>query len=204
MKRFIFCSKVFAVSTLIFLNFSSVFAQPDSTYVLPAGKRIRVRMETEVSSKVASLNDTFLVRISQPVSNGGSVVLPVGTIIDGRVTRAKAADLGVTNGKLDVTFDRLRFSREEAIVFDARLIKPLKAPSRGIFTFLTIAGLTTAGAVFGAASSARNGTLIGAAAGAGTGSGIALLRKGNDVRIKTNEEFEIELKRDIVLPAREY
>src|SRR5687768_902242 len=138
MKHFIFCTKVFAVSTLIFLNFSSALGQSDSIYVLPAGKRIRVRMETEIKSKAASLNDTFIVRISEPVSNGGSVVLPAGTLIDGRVTGAKPAAIGNSDGKLDVTFDRLRLNREEAIAFDAKLLKPLKAPSRGMFTFLTI------------------------------------------------------------------
>lgn len=204
-RFFIFSTKVFAVSVLIFLNFSFAFAQPESIYVLPVGKRIRVRMDTEINSKVASVNDTFIVRIAEPVSNGGTTtVLPVGTIIDGRIAGVSSADIAGVNGKLDVSFIRLRVSRNEAVEMDGRLLKPLKPQSRAVFGFLTIAGLTTAGAVFGAASNAKNGAVIGAAIGAGSGTGITFLRKGQDVRIKTNEVFEIELKKELVLPAKEY
>lgn len=203
-RFFIFSAKVFAVSLLIFLNSSFAIAQTESIYVLPAGKRIRVRMDTEINSKVASLNDTFIVRIAEPVSNGGVEVLPAGTIIDGRVAGASSADIAGVNGKLDVSFIRLRVNRNEAVEMDGRLLRPLKPPSRTLFGFLTIAGLTTAGAVFGAASNAKNGAAIGAAIGAGSGTGITFLRKGQDVRIKTNEVFEIELKKELVLPAKEY
>jgi hypothetical protein len=45
--------------------------------------------------------------------------------------------------------------------------------------------------------------MVGAAIGGGTGSVVAFGRKGSDVRIKTNEEFEIELTKEAVLPAEE-
>lgn len=203
MRSFIFCTKVFAVSTLIFLNFSFALAQDAPINVLPAGKRIRVRMETEINSMSASVNDTFLVRIAEPVSNKGVVVLPAGTMIDGRILAASSAAFGGIDGKLDIRFEKLRLNRDDSLAMDARLLKPIRSASRGMFTFLTVAGLTAAGAIIGGVSKAENGTAIGAAIGAGAGTGSVFLRKGRDVRIKTNEEFEIELKKQLVLPTSE-
>ena len=203
-RSIIFSTKVFAVSTLIFLSFSFVPAQGDSLYELPAGTRIKVRMDTEISSKVNSAGDTFIVRVIEPVSNQGAVVVPKGVIIDGRITGVNRAEFGGVNGRLDVEFVRLRLDRDNAIALDARLVKPVKPASRTLFKAVAIGGLTALGAVFGAVSDVKNGAAIGAAIGAGSGSGVAFLRKGEDVRIRTNEEFEIVLKKEAVLPAREF
>lgn len=203
-RFFIFSTKVFAVSTLIFLNFSSLNAQPDPAYVLPAGTRIKVRMDTEISSKVNAVNDTFIVRVIEAVTNESGVMIPAGSIIDGRIARVERADIGGVNGRLEPEFIRLRLNRRDAIELDARLVKPLRPPSRSLFKIVTIGGFTAIGALFGAAADGKQGAAIGAAIGAGSGAGVAYLRKGEDVRIKTNEEFEIELKKEVILPAREF
>lgn len=204
MKVSIFSAKVFALSTLIFLSNLASFGQSDSIYLLRAGTKIKVRMDTEISSKVSSANDTFLVRTSEPVSNRGSILLPAGTIIEGRVLAASPAGFGGIGGKLDIRFDFLRLDDEQTRGMDARMVTPLKAPSRTRFTAISIAGLTAAGTLFGAVSGAENGALLGAAIGAGSGTGLALARKGSDVRIKDGEEFEIELKRDLMLPVTDF
>ena len=203
-KHFIFSTKVFAVSTLIFLSFASLSAQPGrSIYELPTGTRIKVRMDTEINSKVNSVNDTFIVRVIEPVVNRGVEMIPKGTIIDGRISKVGRAAWGGTDGELDVQFVRLRLSRDQAIELEAKLVKPVKAPSRTLFKAVTIGGLTAVGAWFGSSKGGGNGALMGAAIGGGTGSVVAFGRKGSDVKIKTNEEFEIELTKEAVLPAEE-
>jgi hypothetical protein len=203
-KHFIFSTKVFAVSTLIFLSFSSLSAQPGrSIYELPAGTRIKVRMDTEINSKVNSVNDTFIVRVIEPVLNRGVEMVPKGAIIDGRISKVGRAAWGGTDGELDVQFVRLRLSRTDAIQLEAKLVTPIKAPSRNLFKAVAIGGLTAVGAWFGATKGGGNGAMMGAAIGGGTGSAVAFGRKGSDVKIKTNEEFEIELTKEAVLPANE-
>lgn len=204
MKAFIFRTKVFAISTLIFVNCLPAAAQSDSIYRIPAGQRIRVRMDTEINSKAASVNDTFIVRIADPVSNGGGVVLPAGLVIDGLVTEARPAGIAVSNGRLNVSFVRLRIDRDRAVPLEAKLARPLRAKSRTLFSFLTIAGSTAAGAVIGWATGSGKGAAVGTAAGAGTGTGVVLLSRGRELRIRTNEEFEIELNKDLILPVRDY
>src|SRR5688500_16101625 len=87
-RSIIFSTKVFAVTTLIFLNFSSLSAQSEgSIYELPPGTRIRVRMDTEINSKVNRVNDTFIVRVIEPVFNRGVEMIPKGALIDGRILK---------------------------------------------------------------------------------------------------------------------
>ena len=202
---FIFRSKVFAVSTLIFLSSLSVAAQElTPVNVLPEGTRIRVRMDTEVNSKSASAGDTFLVRTVEPVGNRGVIVLPKGAVFEARITAARNATIGGTDGQMEIRFERLRIGPDDTLPMNAVLAKPLKKGSRGLFNLVTIAGATAAGALIGSASDTSSGIAIGALIGAGAGTGTALLRKGRDVRIKTDEEFDIELKKELVLPVTDY
>ena len=204
MESFIFNTKVFAVVTLIFLNTLSAAAQAAPVNVLPEGTRIRVRMDTEVNSKVASEGDTFLVRTAEPVRNRGVMVLPGGAVIEARITAARHAAIGGSDGMLEIRFERLRIGREDTIPMNAVLAAPLKKEPRSLFNLVAIAGGTMAGALIGSASDAPNGIAIGALVGAGAGTGTVLLRKGRDVRIKTDEEFDIELKRELVLPTSDF
>ena len=87
---------------------------------------------------------------------------------------------------------------------DGVLVKPILAESSRTISVLSILGGIAVGAVLGAASKTDNGVLIGAAVGAGAGTSIALLRKGKDVKLGKGYEFEIELKKEVLLPVLDY
>jgi hypothetical protein len=195
-------TKVFALFFLFFVN--SIFLKAQSIYELPSGTKIRVSMDNEINSKVSSVNDTFTTTISVPVKVRETVVLPIGTIIEGRVTKARRASIGRKNGSLIVTFETLRFATGEKRDIKGVMVNPLAAESSQTESVLTIAGGTALGAIFGGVSKSANGALIGAAIGTGAGAGLAFLRKGKDVRIKSDEEFEIELTKSVILPVRDY
>jgi hypothetical protein len=195
-------TKVFALFSLFFLN--SILVNAQSIYELPAGTKIRVQMDNEINSKVSSVGDTFTMKISEPVKVRETVVLPIGTIIEGRVTEVKRAAIGRKNGRLTLSFEMLRLSGGEKREINGVLVNRLTAKSSQAASVLTVAGATALGAVFGTVSKSGNGALIGAAIGTGAGAGVAFLRKGKDVRIKADEEFEIELTRKVVLPVQDY
>ncbi len=196
--------RVLAVSFLLFANSILVSAQPDSIYQIPAGTRMWLRMDVELSSKVAGVGDTFTTAIAKPVMIRDTIVLPAGTVIEGRVTSVSAAASGGANGRLDVVFDSLRTVKSTPRKIEGVLVKPLEHRSSSLTNALTIVGGTVAGAVLGAFTKTSSGALIGAGIGAGAGTGVALLRKGKDVRIRQDEEFEIVLKKDLVLPVLDY
>jgi len=204
-RSIIFSTKVFAVTTLIFLNLSSLSAQPGgSIYELPAGTRIKVRMDTEINSRVNRVNDTFIVRVIEPVFNKGVEMIPKGALIDGRILKGSAAAYGGYDGVLEVDFVRLRLNRNDAVAIEAGPVKRFETHSRTLFKVATIGGLTAVGALVGSALNSRSGTMIGAGVGGASGSVIAFGRKGSDVRVKTNQEFEIVLKKEAVLPVKEF
>lgn len=196
-------TKVFAFTILLFAGSTIIKAQ-DSIYRLPIGMKINLRMETEINSKVSSVSDTFIAKIAKPVVIREQTVLPVGTIIEGRVTKIERAASGSQSGKMEIRFETIKFPNGEKREIEGVLVNELKAESNAATSILSIVGGTAIGAIFGAVSKSNNGVLIGAGLGAGAGTSVALLRRGKDVRIKSAQEFEIELKKEVILPVIDY
>lgn len=197
-------TKVFAILLLFFANVSYASAQGGSIYRLPAGTRIRLQMDAGISSKISSVSDTFTATVARPIVVNDVVVLPSGTVIEGRVIEVAGADIGGKNGRLKLRFESMRFADDRKRVIDGILIQELRPRSDTAWKMITIFGGTAAGAAIGAIAGRGNGVLAGAGIGAGAGTAAAFLKKGKDVYIRTDEEFEIELKSEVTLPAREY
>ena len=196
--------KLLVLALLIFANSILVVAQTDSIYRLPAGTRIHLKMDVELSSKVASVNDTFIATVSQPVVRRNIPVLPIGTQLEGRVTNASHAGSGVQNGKLEFRFETIKLDGMPERSIDGRLVNHQMASSSSLPSVLGIMGGTAVGAIIGGITNSGTGALIGAGIGAGAGTGLALARRGKESRILKDEEFEIELKKEVVLPVRDY
>ena len=198
-------TKVFAFIFTLFASFVSVNAQSDSSiYQLKAGTTIRVQMDNEINSRVASVNDTFTATLAAPLLAQETVLLPIGTVIEGRVTKVRRAAYGGKSGSLEVSFQTLRLANGAKREIEGVLINELKIESSLTVNVLTIIGGTALGGIIGAVSKVENGALIGAGAGAGAGTGHAFLRKGKDVRIKADEEFEIKLTKNVNLPVQDF
>ncbi len=198
-------TKVFAFIFLLFVSFTFLNAQIDSSiYQLQAGTIIRLQMDNEINSKVASVNDTFTTTLAVPVKVQETVVLPIGTVIEGRVTKVKRASYGGKGGNLEVSFQTLRLLNGGKREIEGVLVTELKAESSQTANVLTILGGTALGGIVGAVSRSQSGALIGAGVGAGAGTSIALLRKGSDVKIRAAEEFEIKLTKNVNLPVQDY
>jgi hypothetical protein len=196
-------TKIFAFLLLFFASLTAIKAQ-DSIYRLEPGTKIRVQMDNEINSGVSGVNDTFTTKIAEPVKVRETIVLPVGTVIEGRIIQVERASSGGKGGSLSVKFEIIRFENGEKREIEAILANELKAESLQKANILTVIGGTALGALLGAVSKTENGALIGAGIGAGAGTGVAVLRKGKNVRIRTDEKFEIELTKQVTLPVQDY
>ena len=196
-------TNIFAFLFLLFANFLVLNAQ-DSIYQLEAGTKIRIQMDTEINSEISGVNDTFTTKLSEPVKVRETIVLPAGTVIEGRITKVERAANGGKGGSLLLKFETIRFENGEKRDIEGVLVNELKAASSQKANVLTVIGGTALGALLGAVSGTSSGALIGAGIGAGTGTGVAFIRKGKNVRIKTNEKFEIELIKAVTLPVLDY
>lgn len=188
---------------LIFANFGSVRSQPESIFRLPAGTRIVLKMDAEINSRSSSVNDTFIAYAAKPVSVRDAAVLPEGAIFEGRIVTVERAKRGSQAGSITIAIDSIKLGKGSMPV-SAAVITQFKPHGSHALRFLSILGGVAAGAIIGGASNSTTGALIGAGIGAGAGTGAAMLKKGQEMRIKRGEEFEIELKRDLLLPVLDY
>lgn len=196
-------TKISAVCFLLFV-ISNTAVKAQNSYELPAGTKFRVRMDNEINSKVSSKDDTFTATVFEPVKISETVVLPVGTILEGRITEVRRASAGNKNGEMQIRFETMRFTSGEEREIEGVLVNPLKAESSPTAAVLTVVGGTAIGALLGAVSKTDNGALIGAGIGAGAGGTVAYLKKGKDVKIKTDEKFEIEITKNVILPVKDF
>ena len=195
-------TEIFAFIILLFGNFVSVNAQ--NIYELPAGTTFRVQMDNEISSRVASVNDTFTVTLAAPVSVEQTVLLPSGTVVEGRVTKVKRALLGGKNGSIEVVFESLRMPNGTKRQIEGVLVKKLNFESSPLTNLSMVFGGTVLGGIVGTVFKGKTGALIGAGIGAGTGMSVVFLRKGREAGIKADEEFEIRLTKTVNLPVRDF
>jgi hypothetical protein len=198
-------TKVFAFFLLFFVNFVSTGAQTEpDIYQLQTGTKIRVRMDNGISSEFSSQKDTFTVVIVEPVISKNLVLLPLGTVIEGNITEVKRAALSGKQGKLTISFDSLKLPNGEKRQIEGVLNEEFAKESTKTSNILAIIGGTAFGTIVGAASREKSGALIGAGIGLGAGMGITFLRKGKEVSIKSSEEFEIRLTKNVTLPLEDY
>ena len=192
------------VSILIFANTFAASAQSDSIYRLPAGTRIWLKMTAELNSRVSSVNDTFIAAVSRPVMVRDAVVLVEGTQIEGRVLGVRPASFGGKAGKLELVFETVKITDDVHRAIDGTLVEGRRNDSSVNFGLIGVAGGAGAGALIGAASGSRQGTLIGSVAGALGGTLFAFVRKGKNVRFAKGQEFQIELRKELILPVLDF
>lgn len=201
MKSLTTATKIFATFFLFFVI--SVNAQ--SVYELPKGTKIKLRMDNEINSKVSRVDDTFTAVVAEPVAVSDVVVLPIGAVVQGRVTEVKKASSGGKSGEMNVQFEMLRLKGDVKRDIEGKLVNPLKAEkSSSTVKALTIIGGTAIGALIGGVAKSGTGAAVGAGTGAGVGTGAVYLQKGSEVRIKADEMFEIELSKSVTLPTEDY
>ncbi len=197
-------TKVFAVLFLIFVNFVGTNASADDPYyLLRAGKRIKLKLDAPISSRFSTEKDTFIATVTEPVRNGGRIVLDEGVSIEGRVTAVRTRASFGKAGELEVEFFRITFDGGDTRQISAKLAKSLKGGSKQGWQIASLLGGTLGGGLIGALTGNGRSAAIGAGIGGAAGTGTAIAIKGDDVGINAGEEFEIVLQRDVTLPFDE-
>lgn len=197
-------ARIAAVLPLIFVSFTYSKAQTTSLNEVPAGTRLWLKADAPVDSKFSSKDDTFMARLSRPLVIRDVIVIDAGTKVEGRVVRSKEAGFGGRNGKLILIFETIFFDSDKTREIRGELVDDLESGSSQIINAAAIGGSTVAGALIGLSTRSKSGGLIGAGIGAGGGIGFALLRKGKNVGIEKDQEFEIKLLQKLDLPITDF
>ncbi len=182
-------------------------------YSVAANTRIRVRMEETIDSKTARIGDRFETRTVEPVySTNGSVVIPEGSTIVGRVDTVTAARKGGKPGTIDVTFVQVKLPNGTTRAINGSLSdldsKDAKSNNEGTASGdrmghrkpIFIGGGAAGGAVIGAIAGGGKGALIGAIIGGVGGAITENQTKGENAEVKSGTEFGIVLNQAISMP----
>jgi type IV secretion system protein VirB10 len=179
-----------------------------SPLVVARGTTIPVSLQTRISTKTVKEGDNIYTTTIVPITVNNQIVIPVGTFINGKIT--KVVRPGKVKGKagLALTF--------QTIIFPTGITLPLSATLSGSDSAETdeegklkgessvgddvgkVATTTAVPAVVGGAVNGRaKGAAIGGAAGAGVGLATVLLTRGKDLVLDRGTTLEIVLNRPL-------
>jgi type IV secretion system protein VirB10 len=182
---------------------------------IPAGTKVPVSLKHAVSSKGTREGDGVYAETTFPVVANGRVLIPAGTFVQGRVSHIQRG--GRIKGRAEVLmhFTTLIYPSgytvllpgavENAPGVDKTSVKDdegtIRSDSQKGEKVGTVASTAGTGAVVGGLSNGGKGALIGAGVGGAVGTAIALLTRGNDVKLDAGTTLEIVIQRDVPLDA---
>ncbi len=182
-------------------------------FTVNSGTIFRARMNQTISSKMVTVGSTFTSTVTEPVySTNGVIVIPVGSIVTGRVNTVKPASKGGNVGQIDASFVSVRLpnGRKRAINGSLTDLTNGKTNSDNEGTasgkpmahrkIIFIGGGAAGGALLGAIAGGGKATAIGAILGAGAGLLGDRYLKGAEAEVKSGTEFGIYLNQSIALP----
>ncbi|MFP5208568.1 MAG: hypothetical protein ACLGRW_04685 [Acidobacteriota bacterium] len=140
---------------------------PPQVVDLPAGTRVRVRLDQDLGSKLSMTGDTFTATVVDDVVVNGHVVIPRGLRAQGTVVDAKPLGRFKGAAYLAIRLDRIQTRWGTYRVATSTVERVEKG--KGKRTALFAGGGAGLGALIGGLAGGGKGALIGALAGAGAG-----------------------------------
>lgn len=182
---------------------------------IPAGTKVPVALKHAISTKSTREGDAVYAETTFPVVANGRVLIPAGTYVQGRISHIQRA--GHIKGRAEVLmhFTTLIYpsgytvmlpgSVENAPGVDKTSVKDEEGTIRGDSQtgekIGTVASTTGTGAVVGGLTRGGKGALVGAGIGGAVGTAIALLSRGNDVKLDAGTTVEMVIQREVPLDA---
>lgn len=190
-------------------------AVKSGTAVIPAGTKVPVALKHAISTKSAKEGDSVYAETTFPVVANERVLIPAGTYVQGKISHIQRP--GRIKGRAEVLihFTTLIYpngytvmlpgSVENAPGVDKTKVKDqegtIQADGQTAEKVGTIASTAGTGAVVGGLSNGGKGAAIGAGIGGAVGTAIALLTRGNEVKLETGTTLEMFIQRDVDLDA---
>jgi hypothetical protein len=190
-------------------------AGPDDrqTLVIPAGTKVPLSLKQSVSTKNAHEGDAVYCQTTFPIVQDNRVLIPAGTYVQGRISHVQRA--GRVKGRADLLmhFTTLIYPNGYTVMLPGSLENvpgadktSMKGPEGTVRQDSDvgkkvgeIAGTGATGAAIGAIAGGGKGALIGAGTGGAVGTAIALLTRGNDVKLENGTSIEMVIQRPVSL-----
>ena len=184
--------------------------------LIPAGTHVPIALKQAISSKGSREGDPVYAETTFPVVGpDGRVLIPAGTYVQGRISNVKRG--GHLKGKAEVLmhFTTLIYpsgytvmlpgSIDRAPGVDKSSVKDqegtIKSDSQAAEKVGAIATSAGSGALIGGVTNGGKGALIGAGIGGAVGTAIAMLTRGNDIKMDAGTTLEMVIQRDVPVDA---
>lgn len=181
--------------------------QPRPRQVLmtvPSGTAFAVRLNETISTETNQPGDAFTATLDDPiVSTDGTVLIPAGATVRGRVTAAEKSDRIGETAVIKLAFESVSFGGRsypvQASVVEANPERRTRTTTKE--SAAKIAAGAAAGAILGQVLGKNTeGTLKGAAAGAAAGTAIAMGTADVDAVLPAGSQMVIRLDAPVEVP----
>ncbi len=190
---------------------------PNATQLsIPAGTRVPISLKHAISSKGSREGDSVYAETTFPVvSPEGRVLIPAGTYVQGRISHIQRG--GRIKGRAEVLmhFTTLIYPSGYTVLLPGSVenapgadkssvkdqegtIKSDRQTGEKVGAIATTAG---SGAMIGGLTNGGKGALIGAGVGGAVGTAIAMLTRGNDIKMDAGTTIEMVIQRDVPIDA---
>jgi hypothetical protein len=188
---------------------------PDNSLTIPAGSKIPVALKHAISTKSAREGDSIYAETNFPFVLNEKVLVPSGTYVQGKISQVKRGGRIKGRAELLIHFTTLIYPSGYTVMLPGAVENvpganntsmkgeegAIQQDSQKGQKAGTIASTAGTGAVVGGLSRGGKGALIGAGIGGAVGTAIALLTRGNDVRLEPGTTIEMVIQRPITLDA---
>jgi type IV secretion system protein VirB10 len=191
-------------------------AIPPASYTIPAGTHILLTLTNPLSTKSSKDGDHVYLETAVPVAQGGHIVIPRGSYVQGSINKSTPAGHGSAKGELYIRFDSLTLPNGVSRDFRARVSSAdtTKGTVDSDEGKISGNGKGTDGGkvVRDVGIGSMGGVLIGSAAGhpvtglgVGAAAGVAavLLSKNQDIVLPRGTSVEMVLDRDLYYSVEE-
>ena len=159
---------------------------------IPAGTRLRLVLETPLSSETARAGDGFTAESTSPVRIEGVEAVPSGVRFSGSVTEAAPAKDSEGRGRMTLALESVQLPDGSRVSLSTRPLL-LHAPSTKKKDAGIVGGLAAAGAVVGGILGGKGGAMGGAVVGGAAGVAVVTTDKGREVALGSRATLWLEV-----------
>ena len=169
-----------------------------STVTIPAGTRISVRTIDSIDSTKNRVGYRFQASLEEPLSVDGSMVVPKGADVYGRLEESK--ETGTFTGRSELKLELTGIVVHGQTVPVVTGEYEVSGKSKGASTAKRTVGGAAIGSIIGALAGGGKGAAIGAGTGAGVGAASEIITKGDQVKIPSETSLDFTLQQSVTIP----
>ncbi len=162
------------------------------TVEVPAGTPLVVRMIDSIDTETNKAGESFRASLDAPITSAGQTVIPAGTDVTVEITEVKSAGRMAGRSELRLAITRMTFEGQTYALVSDKWEQVGKG--EGAKTATKIGGGAAIGAVIGAIAGGGKGAAIGATVGAGAGTAASATKKGEQIRVESEQRINFKLE----------